>query len=505
MMPGDSAVVEINSVVAYRGFTNDMSGSDIVHNGTFYSGGLPSIGYDPNGELASDEKRAKYKLPVKKDDLPPQTDAKGIKTLLFNDDADLVSYDITVSTVGDQLAIAPGYLQKEWKQNGRNYYHYIQDAPKVDLFFDVVSARYKTKFDSLKLADGKNVRMELYFHPPHNANLQRFMAAYRDGINYYSKSFGDFQFKQMRLLEYPKYRSFAQSFPNTVSYEEGFGWVADFRDPTKFDYAYFVTAHELAHQWWGHQVVPNATRGSNLISEALAEYTALILTERKYGKDNMKRFLKQEMDGYLRGRANEAKKENTFINCNRPYEWYQKGSLILYGLQDLIGVDTLNKALREFREAYAFHPDPPFPGSTDLYRYINKHVPDSVKYYLDDTWNKITLYENKVLDVTSTPTGKKDEYKIKLKVSTRKMYADSAGNEKPATKMNDYMDIGVFAADTKNKDGSLKTNPIYLKRYKLTAGEHTFDLIVKGTPVRAGIDPYVKLIDRIPDDNIKDL
>jgi hypothetical protein len=505
MKPGDTALVQINSVVAYRGFTNDMSGTDIVHNGTFYAGGLPTIGYNPDNELDSDEKRTKYKLPAKKDEYPPQTDPKGIKTLLFNDDADLVSYDITVSTVGDQIAIAPGYLQKQWKQGSRNYYHYVQDAPKVDLFFDVVSARYKTKFDSLVLADGKKVRMELYFHPPHTANLNRFLAAYRDGIQYYSKSYGDFQFKQMRLLEYPKYRQFAQSFPNTVSYEEGFGWVADFSDPTKFDYAYFVTAHELAHQWWGHQVVPNRTRGSNLISEALAEYTALILTERKYGKDNMKRFLKQELDGYLRGRANETKKENVFMNCNRAYEWYQKGSMILYGLQDLIGVDTLNNALHEFRNAYAFHPDPPFPGSKDLYRYIDKHVPDSVKYYLDDTWNKITLYENKAIDFTATPTGKKDEYKVNLKVSTRKMYADSAGNEKPAAKMNDYIDIGVFAADSKNKDGSLKTNPLYLKKYKLTAGEHSFSFVVQGKPVKAGIDPYVKLIDRIADDNVKDL
>jgi len=506
LKPGDSAMVEVNSVVAYRGFTNDISGTDIVHNGTFYSGGLPSIGYNADNELFSDEKRKKYDLKEKKDEYPVQTDPKGIKTLLFNSNADLVTFDITVSTSADQMAIAPGYLDKQWKQNGRNYYHYVQDAPAVDLFFDIISARYATLKNNVKLYNGQNVATELYYHPAHNANLQRFEAAYKDGLEYYSKAYGSFQFKQMRLLEFPKYRAFAQSFPNTVSYAEGFGWSADYSDPDRFDYGYFVTAHELAHQWWGHQVVPNRTRGSNLISEALAEYTALILTQRKYGKDNMKRFLKGEIDGYLRGRANEAKKENVFINCNRPYEWYNKGSLILYGLQDLIGVDTLNKALHEFRDAYAFHKDPPFPGSNDLYRYIAKHVPDSVKYYLDDTWNKITLYENKVIDAKVTPTGKKDEYKINLKVSTRKMYADSAGNEKPAVKMNDYIDIGVFAADSKDKNGRTQTNPLYLKKYKFTAGVHDIQLIVKGKqPTRVGIDPYVKLIDRIPDDNVKDL
>lgn len=506
MKPGDSALLQVNSVVAYRGFTNDISGTDIVHNGTFYAGGLPSIGYDDQLELISDEKRTKYHLPEKKDELPPHNDPKGISTLLFNDDADLVSYDITVSTVGDQMAIAPGYLDKKWQQSGRNYYHYIQDSPQVDLFFDVVSARYNTLYDSVKMFNGKSVKLELYFHPTHTFNLQRFMTAYKDGIQYYSQSYGPFQFKQMRLLEFPKYRTFAQSFPNTVSYEEGFGWTTDFRDPTKFDYAYFVTAHELAHQWWGHQVVPNRTRGSNLISEALAEYTALILTQRKYGKDNMKRFLQQELDSYLRGRANETKKENVFINCDKPYEWYFKGAMILYGLQDLIGVDTLNKALKEFRDAYAFHQNPPFPGSNDLYRYIDKHVPDSVKYYLDDTWNKITLYDNRVLDAKVTPTGKKNEYKIDMKVSAHKMYADSAGNEKAAPKMNDYIDIGVFAAETKDKDGRVQTNPLYLKKYKLTAGVHNIHLIVKGAaPVKAGIDPYLKLIDRISDDNVMDL
>ena len=505
MKPGDSAVLEVNSVVAYKGFTNDISGTEIVHNGTFYDGGLPAFGYDDQQELFSDEKRKKYKLPEKKDQYPVQTDVKGIKTFLFTKNAELVKFDITVSTSADQLAVAPGRLDKKWQQNGRNYYHYIQDEP-VDLFFDVLSASYATSTDAVTLYNKQKVGLELYYQKDHTANLSRFMGAYKDGLDYYSRVYGPFQFKQMRLLEFPKYRAFAQSFPNTVSFAEGFGWSADFSSPDKFDYTYWVTAHELAHQWWGHQVSPNRTRGSNLISESLAEYTALLLTQRKYGKDNMKRFLKQELDDYLRGRANEAKKENVFINCNRAYEWYNKGSLILYGLADLIGTDTLNKALHEFRDAYAFKQKPPYAGSNDLYRYIARHVPDSVKYYLDDTWNKITLYENRVIEAKSTPTGKKNEYRIDMKVSTRKMYADSAGNEKPAAKMNDYIDIGVFAADSKDKNGRTQTNPLYLKKYKLTAGEHTISIIVKGEPpVRVGIDPYVKLIDRIPDDNVLDL
>ncbi|MES1223429.1 MAG: M1 family aminopeptidase, partial [Bacteroidota bacterium] len=458
----------------------------------------PSIGYNQTRELESDEKRKKKGLPPKKDDYPEYNDPRAINNLLFNQDADLIHFEATLSTTPDQIAIAPGYLQKTWEANGRRYFYYIQDTP-IQCFFNIVSARYDELKDSVKLEDGKLVTTEVFYHKTHPFNINRFNDAYKDGLVYFSKSYGDFQFRQMRLLEFPRYAGFAQSFPNTVPYAESFGWVADFSNPNDFDYGYFVTAHELAHQWWGHQVTPNYTRGSNLISEALAEYTALILTERKYGRDNMKRFLKQELDNYLSGRANEAKKENTFINCNRAYEWYYKGSLILYGLRDLIGDTAVNTALHEFRDSFALKENPPFPGSHDLYAFFKKHTPDSLQYYLSDTWEKITLYENKMATATSKSTGK-DEYDITMQFSTKKVYADSTGKESPAV-MNDYIDIGVFAAETTDKNGRRQTNPLYLKKYKLKPGIQTITVHVKGKPVKAGIDPYNKLIDRIPDDN----
>jgi ABC-2 type transport system permease protein len=334
LMPGDTAEMIIYATIENKGFPNSGLGREIVYNGTFYSGGLPSFGYDPQTELSSDEYRKKYKLPKKNDEYPPHDDPYGRSTLLFNDDADLVNLEMIVSTSPNQIAVAPGYLQKTWVKDGRKYFHYLQDTP-IDLFFTVVSADYTVMRDTAYMPDGKPVNLEIFHQAAHTRNLDRFMAAYRDGIDYFSKAYGPFQFRQMRLLEFPRYASFAQSFPNTVPFAESFGWNADFSDPNSFDYVYFVTAHELAHQWWGHQVVPNSTRGSNLISEALAEYTALILTERKYGADNMKRFLKDELDGYLRGRANESKKENVFINCNRAYQWYQKGSMVFYGLRDI--------------------------------------------------------------------------------------------------------------------------------------------------------------------------
>jgi hypothetical protein len=71
--------------------------------------------------------------------------------------------------------------------------------------------------------------------------------------------------------------------------------------------------------------------------------------------------------------------------------------------------------------------------------------------------------------------------------------------------MNDYLDIGVFTEDKIEKDGKKSTQPLYLKKHRLQNGEHTLTVRVQGKPVRAGIDPYNKLIDRIPEDNRKEV
>lgn len=500
MMPGDTLDIQIRSSLVSKGFPNGGFGRELVHNGTFVSTTLPSIGYNTQSEISSDEKRRKYGLPEREEDLPPHDDEFGTHTLLFAKDADFIQFEAVISTVPSQIAVAPGYLHREWEEGDRRYFHYIQDTP-IQSFFTVVSADFEVKKKTVTLDSGEKIDLELFHHPDHIGNLDRFMAAYEDGLHYFSTTYTPFQFRQMRLLEFPRYAGFAQSFPNTVPFSESFGWIANLSDPNSFDYVYFVTAHELAHQWWGHQIAPNYTRGSNLISEALAEYSALILTERAYGKDNMKRFLKDELDRYLSGRSNEGKKENVFINCNRPYQWYNKGSLILYGLRDYIGDEAMNQSLRNFAEEFSLRESPPFPGSADLFRHLEALTPDSMAYYLEDTWKKITLYENKAEEATSTK-NEDGTYAVTFKVKSQKIYADSTGRESPATYEGDYMDIGIFAKDDTDENGRTRTNALYLQKHKIKAGQSTITLTVGHEPVKAGIDPYNKLIDRIPDDNL---
>jgi hypothetical protein len=286
---------------------------------------------------------------------------------------------------------------------------------------------------------------------------------------------------------------------------EMMGWNADFDDRLQMDYCYFITARQLSKQWWGSQVAPNQTAGSKVISEGISKYDALLLMEKKYGDLHIRNMLGGELFNYLLRRRWENPSEAALVKANGQGKWDNKAGFVMYGLKDLVGEEPLNSALMEFKNAYAFVDTPPYAGSNDLYRIIQKNTPDSLQYYLTDTWQKITFYDNKVLEAKATPLGKNKSYKVEIKVKVNKVYADSTKVEKNATQMNDYIDIGIFASDSIAKDGSKRSNPLYLHKHKLTAGEHTFDIIVKEKPVKVGIDPYIKLIDRIAHDNVKDL
>ncbi len=98
--------------------------------------------------------------------------------------------------------------------------------------------------------------------------------AMKASLALFSEQFSPFQFHQARILEFPSYATFAQSFANTIPYSESIGFLLRLDSPDKIDVTTYVTAHEIAHQWWGHQVVSSAQQGASMLIESFAEYCA---------------------------------------------------------------------------------------------------------------------------------------------------------------------------------------------------------------------------------------
>jgi aminopeptidase N len=109
--------------------------------------------------------------------------------------------------------------------------------------------------------------------------VARFARGVRASLDYYTQNFGPYPLKQLRIVEFPRYASFAYAYPGTISYAEAFGWLTKVDERVHFDLPTAVVAHEVAHQWWGYQVVPAPVAGAGLLSEVLAQYSALMVTE----------------------------------------------------------------------------------------------------------------------------------------------------------------------------------------------------------------------------------
>jgi hypothetical protein len=514
LVPGE--VLILNFAVAHtsKGFRDGNELAQFAHSGSFFGQEFfPAIGYNLSMELDDPRRRREEHLgPL--EDMAERGEARHSRISLFTTNSDWITYHTVVSTAGDQIAIAPGYLARSWEKGGRRYYEYGMGETHILDFFAYMSARYAVRKEIYAGAGGP-INLEIYYDPAHTFNVDAMLAASRLGLEYFEKNFSPYQFNQYRILEFPRYRSFAQSFPNTVPFSESIGFISRVRKPTDVDLTLFVTAHELGHQWWAHQLIGGQVQGSNMLSETLAQYSAYMVMQQKYGKDYMHRVLRHYLDGYLRGRAGEVRGERPLALVQREdYVWYQKGGQIMYTLADYVGEDKVNLALHNFLMQYRYAnahnqtdavqhatgaavENQPYPDTRLLVAALREQTPPELQYLIDDGFDRIVLYDNKAVSATSKKTAD-GKYLVTLNVEARKVQADGNGVEKPLP-LADFVDIGVFNGK-KNEE-----KPLYMHREKIAGERQTFTIVVDQRPTRAGIDPYNKLIDRISEDNMIDV
>ncbi|WP_124981056.1 M1 family aminopeptidase [Nonlabens xiamenensis] len=514
LQPGDTLIFKFKIHNKPNKFLDNNS--PVLSNGTFINYAVyPSIGYNDGYELRNPKVRKKYDLP-EKDRLPsPYADGATDNNYISNY-GDWIDFEATLSTSGDQMAIAPGYLIKEWKEDGRNHFHYKMDSKMVN-FYSFLSGKYEVTREKYK-----GVNLEIYHHPEHTYNVNRMMNGLKKGLDYYNANYTPYQHRQARIIEFPKQMgSFAQAFANTIPFSEGIGFIAnvDDEDQNVVDYPFSVTAHELAHQWWAHQVIGAKAKGATLLSESLSEYSSLKVLEKENGANQMRNFLKDAMDSYLQGRTSESIKENPLMyNENQPYIHYRKGSVVLYAMSDYLGEKKFNDVAKRFAEKYRFV-GPPYPTAPEFVEDLRSVTPDSLQYLIKDMFETITLYDNEVTEATYE--AKTDgTYQVNIQALVSKYRSDKRGEKSYASvqrdslsytgddkektlnslPLADYIEVGVFGEENPETG---EEEVLFLKKLKVSDIQNNFEITVPALPVEVGIDPYYKLIDRDPLDNRK--
>jgi aminopeptidase N len=510
MQPGERRRLSFQTEKVQRGFKNTDNITDIAENGTFLDNYViaPMIGMDRSQLLQDRARRRKYGLPPELR-VPDLDDAAARQFNLFRKDSDWVNADLTLTTDADQTPMAPGYAVSDTTANGRRTLHTRTEAP-INNFFSLQSAHYAVKRDAYKGVD-----LAVYYDAQHPWNVERMLTALRAGLDYDQANFSPYQFRQVRILEFPAPQgAFAQSFANTIPWSEGLGFIFKEGDPSKdpaarIDMITYVTAHELGHQWWGHQLVSANVQGSTMLIETFAQYTALMAMEHMYGRDQIRKFLKYELDSYLKGRGGDPLGEQPLYRVEgQGYVRYRKGSLVMYRLKDQLGEETVNRALRRLLKDYAFKAAP-YPTTRDFLKDLREEAgPDPAKQQLiTDLFENITLYDLKAKSATATKRAD-GQYDVALTVqagttpgSTGKEYDDAQGRVIGRPTMNEQVEVGLFTAEPGKGDFGAK-DVLVMQRVTLKSGPQTIHFITAKKPVFAGVDPYNTLIDRNSDDNV---
>jgi ABC-2 type transport system permease protein len=344
LLPNDSLFLEFstNSIPS----TYFLSNSEVIENGTFMLADLFSVGLNEEN----------------KEVLP--SDPKASQNSYVGNNIDPFDFEAVVSTSGDQVALAPGELQERWTDGNRTYFHYKSNE-KIRNGIVFNSGRFKVKRERFNGID-----LEIYHHTTHTFNLDRMMDAMKATLEFAEEHYTPYQFKQMRIIEFPKtYGDFAQSFANTIPYSEFAGFISkeDTSDNNRVDQVFRLVAHEMAHQWWGHQVVPSNALGSRIITEGLAEYTSIKVLEKEYGEEAGQLYLK-----FLSNRLKrtEAKTNNTstplvLAEPDQAHLNYHKAALTYLYLENEIGETAFKNALKTFIQTYSMK-SVPYPTSMNL-------------------------------------------------------------------------------------------------------------------------------------------
>lgn len=476
-----------------RGFPNSGPNTSVVRNGTYFDhdgGGpvnhrrwLPLVGYQLSRGLSLAHLRREHGLPSRPLE-PSVRDSSSVDDAAGGETA---TFEAVIGTSPEQTAVAPGTLLRSWSENGRRYFHYGTERP-VPNTFAIFSARYAVHRETWK-----GVVIELFYHPTHIFNVERFARAVRASLEYYTETFGPYPHRQIRIVEVPRYANLAHAYPGTISQAEATGWLTKVDESREFDLASMIVAREVARQWWGFQVTPAAVEGGPVVSEVLAQYSALMVIEKLYGMDMVRRFLWNSRIEYLNQRSKAAHPEVPLLDVtNHVSLVHRKGPLVMYALRQYVGEEPLNAALRRLAATHGSG-RPPFVTSRDLYRELRAATPPEYHDLLKDFLETITLWDLRTTAIAAEPAGN-GTWRVTVDVEAQKFRADGSGKETQVP-MRDFVEIGVF--------GDATADPLYLQKHRIRSGRQTISVMVKGTPTRAGVDPQLLLIERNWSDNVR--
>lgn len=487
LAPGARTTLAYHADVAQRGIRVSDFDLSVVENGSFltHRGALPAFGYRAGYELVDAAERRRHHLPPR-----DESERGGMAESLDDGSQSRATFEATVSTDADQVAVAPGELRGEWTRGGRRYFRYAAESP-VSNQFAYASARYSVR----RLVHG-GVTVEIYHHPSHGMNVERMLRAAAVSLDEFGRAFGPYPQRTLRIVEVPPYWGFgAVALPGTIFFSEHRGFLTDARDSADIDLVTRRVAHEVGHQWWPHQVNPGDGPGATFVNESLAKYAEQKVLRRLRGDAQVTRLMEFDLQRYLLGRAQEKDPERPLSRVtDQDWLYYGKGAVVMNALRDLLREDALDRALRRFVAEHAY--PRPAPTVDDLIAAIESAARPTDRPLIEQWTREVVMYDLAV-DSASAQRLPDGRYRVTARLHAAKTIRRAAADA--PLPMDELLDVAVLA----DGESSSSPRPLYAAKHRIRAGVTEASVIVPRRPASIIIDPYVHRVEAERADNVR--
>lgn len=267
--------------------------------------------------------------------------------------------------------------------------------------------------------------------PPPNpqARSEALASEISAALEWYAMHFGPPPLSSLTVSPIPG--NFGQGFPgllylSTLAFLDEKERPESVRSNTlRLFYSEILSAHEAAHQWWGN-LVGSATYHDEWISEALANYSAIMVLERRKGAKAAEQVLEEGL------RALRMQYGGKIVEAMGPITWgvrlrsetgidpwriitYDKGSWVIHMLRRRMGDQAFLSMLGELRKRHEMS-----AVSTDQFRQLAaefspKDAPDANLEGFFDTW----VYSTGIptLELKTAVSGKAPKVQLTVTVN----------------------------------------------------------------------------------------
>jgi ABC-2 type transport system permease protein len=488
--PNEEIIMEFEKSYKRNGYS-DQDSLDlrtIQNNGTFFeNSSLPTVGFNFQKILGS-------KKLINTPEVSDYINKTDLNKNLFSNSTNYINLTSTIITDGTQKAIAPGTkISEETQNDGRR--KYVYNNPKTLFFTNVLSARLDVKQETFQ-----GINIEIYHHPQHTVNLDKILEGAKETLAYMQTNIGPYPYDYLRIVEFGG-GSYAQSFAGTVALGENlFITKADSNNPKKLNYPFYITAHEVAHQWWGHQVTASQGKGSSFLTESLAEYSSNRVIANKYGEDALYTYKRTNLEDYLTGRksfvqeSDEKSVSEVGYFDNQLFVHYQKGSIVLDNISKILSEGGLNGLLKKYvadnKQA------PPFANYQVLVNRILESTPDVSKPYIKEVLKDVVVYDNSITKFNTLEKDGQFITTIDLNLTKKKIQNDKLESVQFPTQ--DYtIDSYTNTTNTNFLDGKFISREVV----NVPSGKQQVTIITKTRPDLFILDKDIKYIDNNPKNN----